>query len=67
MAWNILFNIGSFQTEQESLEEIKTLKEVYDKEQDFIKNAMENFKITSEEIEACRTILRKQGRKVVEK
>lgn len=64
MAWNVLFNVGCFQTDSENTEEITTMKEIYDKEQDFIKNAMDNFKITREEIEACRTELRKQGRKI---
>lgn len=67
MSWKILFNVGSFQTGLESEEEMKTLKEIHDKEHDYINKSMSSFKITREEIEACRTELRKQGRKVVEK
>lgn len=39
----------------------------HDKEQSFIKSSMNSFKVTRNEIEACRTQLRKLGRKVIEK
>lgn len=64
MSWKILFNVGGFQTELESEEEIKTSKEIYNRERDFIKSAMSSFKVTREEIEACRTELRKQCRRI---